>query len=344
MTSSASGSAPPQSLSQAKAASSRTSSQASSQRGEALLSGIGNTPLLPLDALIRDLPDGQPANTRLPNVHLLGKAEWYNPGGSVKDRAAARIVAEARRAGKLAPGKILIDSTSGNTGIAYAMLGAALGFPVTLCVPENASPERKRILQAYGANIIYTDPAEGSDGAIKIARQYVERDPDLYFYADQYSNDANWRAHYETTANEIWQQTEGRITHFVAMLGTTGTFVGTTRRLKELNPTIRCISLQPDSAFHGIEGAKHLPSAIMPRIYDSSLADENLEIATEDAHAMARRLAREQGLLVGVSAAAAVVGCLQVVDSLKINQRAIIVTILADSGEKYLSERFWNEE
>jgi len=348
MTSSASGSAPPQWPTQAEAASSRTASQTSSQtsnqRGEALLAGIGNTPLLPLDALIRDLPGSQPANAQLPNVHLLGKAEWYNPGGSVKDRAAARIVAEARSSGKLGPGKILIDSTSGNTGIAYAMLGAALGFPVTLCVPENASPERKRILQAYGAKIIYTDPAEGSDGAIKIARQYSGRDPDLYFYADQYSNDANWRAHYETTANEIWQQTEGRVTHFVAMLGTTGTFIGTTRRLKELNPTIRCISLQPDSAFHGIEGAKHLPSAIVPRIYDSSLADENLEIATEDAHAMARRLAREQGLLVGVSAAAAVVGCLQVVDTIKVNQRATIVTILADSGEKYLSERFWNEK
>jgi cysteine synthase B len=340
MTSSASGSAPPQRPSQAEAASSRTSGR----RGEALIAGIGNTPLLPLDALIRDLPDEQPANAQLLNVHLLGKAEWYNPGGSVKDRAAARIVAEARRSGELAPGKILIDSTSGNTGIAYAMLGAALGFPVTLCVPENASPERKRILQAYGAKIIYTDPAEGSDGAIKIARQYVERDPDLYFYADQYSNDANWLAHYETTANEIWQQTEGRVTHFIAMLGTTGTFVGTTRRLKELNPKIRCTSLQPDSAFHGIEGAKHLPSAIVPRIYDSSLADENLEIATEAAHAMARRLAREQGLLVGVSAAAAVVGSLQVIDSLKINQRATVVTILADSGEKYLSERFWNEE
>ena len=347
MTSSASGSAPPQWPTQAEAASSRTASQTSSQtsnqRGEALLAGIGNTPLLPLDALIRDFPGSQPANAQLPNVHLLGKAEWYNPGGSVKDRAAARIVAEARSSGKLGPGKILIDSTSGNTGIAYAMLGAALGFPVTLCVPENASPERKRILQAYGAKIIYTDPAEGSDGAIKIARQYSGRDPDLYFYADQYSNDANWRAHYETTANEIWQQTEGRVTHFVAMLGTTGTFIGTTRRLKELNPTIRCISLQPDSAFHGIEGAKYLPSAIVPRIYDSSLADENLEIATEDAHAMARRLAREQGLLVGVSAAAAIVGSLQVIDSLKINQRATVVTILADSGEKYLSERFWDE-
>src|SRR6267143_503049 len=343
MTSSASGSAPPQWPSPVEATS------GGSGRGEALLAGVGDTPLLPLDALIRDLPDAQSANAQVPNVHLLGKAEWYNPGGSVKDRAAARIVAEARRSGELAPGKTLIDSTSGNTGIAYAMLGAALGFRVTLCVPENASPERKRILQAYGANIIYTDPAEGSDGAIKIARQYVERDPDLYFYADQYSNDANWRAHYETTANEIWQQTEGRVTHFVAMLGTTGTFVGTTRRLKELNPKIRCTSLQPDSAFHGIEGAKHLPSAIVPRIYDSSLANDNLEIATEDAHAMARRLAREQGLLVGVSAAAAVVGCLQVIDRLKaermkIDQPATIVTILCDSGEKYLSERFWNEE
>ena len=298
-----------------------------------MLERIGNTPLLPLDALTRDLP----------TVHLLGKAEWYNPGGSIKDRAAASIIREACRTGKLAPGKILLDSTSGNTGIAYAMLGAALGFPVTLCVPENVSPERKRILQAYGANIIYTDPGEGSDGAIKIARQLAANHPDLYFYADQYSNEANWRAHYRTTANEIWGQTKGHITHFVSMLGTTGTFVGTTRRLKELNPHIHCISLQPDSAFHGIEGAKHLPSAIVPRIYDPSLADANLEISTEDAHRMARRLAREQGLLVGVSSAAAVVGSLQVAERLKKNQPATIVTILCDSGDKYLSERFWDE-
>ncbi len=304
-------------------------------KGEAVLSAIGNTPLLPLDALLSSPPSYE--------VQLWGKAEWYNPGGSVKDRAAASIVTEARRTGKLSPGKILLDSTSGNTGIAYAMLGAALGFPVTLCVPENVSPERKRILQAYGANIIYTDPGEGSDGAIKIARQLAHRHPDLYFYADQYSNDANWRAHFETTANEIWQQTEGRITHFVAMLGTTGTFVGTTRRLKQLNPHIHCISLQPDSAFHGIEGAKYLPTAIVPRIYDPSLADQNLEIVTEDAYAMARRLAREQGLLVGVSSAAAIVGCLQIAENLKINQRATIVTILCDSGEKYLSEKFWHE-
>jgi S-sulfo-L-cysteine synthase (O-acetyl-L-serine-dependent) len=321
----ASGSVQSQHASQAKAAPSR---------GDAVLAQIGNTPLLSLAELMGEFP----------GVELFGKAEWHNPGGSVKDRAAARIVSEARRNGQIAPGKILLDSTSGNTGIAYAMLGAALGFQVSLCVPENVSPERKRILQAYGANIIFTDPAEGSDGAIKIARQYAERHPDLYFYADQYSNEANWRAHYETTANEIWFQTQGRITHFVAMLGTTGTFVGATRRLKELNPKIQCISLQPDSAFHGIEGAKHLPSAIVPRIYDPSLADENIEISTEAAHAMARRLAREQGLLVGVSAAAAVVGCLQIAGRLKKDQRATIVTILCDSGEKYLTERFWHEE
>jgi cysteine synthase B len=318
-----------------------------------VLAAIGNTPLLPLGALLRDIPapvdpfHGEPAS-----IQLWGKAEWHNPGGSVKDRAAARIVAEARRSGKLAPGKILLDSTSGNTGIAYAMLGAALDFPVSLCVPENVSPERKRILQAYGANILYTDPAEGSDGAIQIARQLAEGHPDLYFYADQYSNDANWRAHYDTTANEIWRQTEGRITHFVAMLGTTGTFVGTTRRLKELNPTIQCISLQPDSAFHGIEGAKHLPTAIVPGIYDASLADQNLEISTEAAHAMARRLAREQGLLVGVSAAAAIVGSLEIIAGLNserprpehVNGDVTVVTILCDSGEKYLSERFWHEK
>ena len=301
--------------------------------GKTVLERIGNTPLLSFDSLTHDFP----------TVQLLGKAEWYNPGGSIKDRAAANIVAEARRSGKLVPGKILLDSTSGNTGIAYAMLGAALGFPVTLCVPENVSVERKRILQAYGANIIYTDPGEGSDGAAKIAHQLAEKHPDLYFYADQYSNEANWRAHYLTTANEIWQQTEGRVTHFVAMMGTTGTFVGTTRRLKELNPHIRCVALQPDSPFHGIEGTKHLASALVPRIYDASLADENLGVATEDAHAMAKRLAREQGLLLGVSAAAAIVGSLRVAERLKKQQPAVIVTILCDSGNRYLSERFWEE-
>ncbi len=263
--------------------------------------------------------------------------------GSTHSRTAASIVTEASRSGKLAAGKILLDSTSGNTGIAYAMLGAALRFPVTLCVPENVSVERKRILQAYGANIIFTDPGEGSDGATRIAHELAEKHSDLYFYADQYSNDANWRAHYQTTATEIWQQTEGRVTHFVSIMGTTGTFVGTTRRLKELNPQIRCVSLQPDSPFHGIEGTKHLGSTLVPRIYDASLADENLGVRTEDAHAMARRLAREEGLLVGVSAAAAIVGSLKVAEDLKKQQPAVIVTILPDSGDKYLSERFWNE-
>jgi S-sulfo-L-cysteine synthase (O-acetyl-L-serine-dependent) len=304
--------------------------------GNSLRERIGNTPLLRLEALVRDLP----------GVALLGKAEWYNPGGSVKDRAAANIVAEARRGGRLHPGKALLDSTSGNTGIAYAMLGAAEGFPVTLCMPENVSRERKQILQGYGANIIYTDPGDGSDGAICRARELIAQYPDKYFYADQYSNDANWKAHYQGTANEIWQQTQGRITHFVAMLGTSGTFVGTTRRLKELNPRIQCISLQPDSSFHGIEGAKHMPTAIVPKIYDPSLADRNIEISTEDSYAMARRLSRTAGLLVGISAAAAVVGCLKIAHDLTLqkDQEAVIVTILCDSGEKYLSERFWTEK
>ena len=303
--------------------------------GHTLMERIGNTPLLRLDAVTRDLP----------GVTLLGKAEWYNPGGSVKDRAAANIVVEARRRGHLRAGKILLDATSGNTGIAYAMLGAAEGFPVTLCMPENVSRERKQILQGYGANILYTDPADGSDGAIRMARQLAAEHPDTYFYADQYSNDANWKAHYYTTANEIWQQTQGRITHFVSMLGTSGTFVGTTRRLKELNPAVQCISLQPDSSFHGIEGAKHMASAIVPGIYDPKLADLNLEIATEEAYAMARQLSRGSGLLVGVSAAAAVVGCLKIAHELSVgrDREAVIVTILCDSGDKYLSERFWSE-
>jgi S-sulfo-L-cysteine synthase (O-acetyl-L-serine-dependent) len=301
--------------------------------GQSSLERIGNTPLLRLARIGRDSP----------TVEILGKAEWLNPGGSVKDRAAFNIVAQARAAGKLTSGKILLDSTSGNTGIAYAMIAAAQGFPVTLCMPENVSVERKRILRAYGANIIYTDPADGSDGAIRKARELAAERPDLYFYADQYSNDANWQAHYHGTANEIWQQTEGRITHFVAMLGTSGTFVGTTRRLKELNPQVRCISLQPDSAFHGIEGTKHMASAIVPTIYDASLADEDLGISTEDAYAMARRLAREEGLLLGVSSAGAIVGCLQVARTLKKDEHAVMVAILPDSGDKYLSERFWEE-
>src|ERR1700689_3897094 len=266
--------------------------------GQSLLERIGNTPLLRFDRL----------TTNLPGVTLLGKAEWHNPGGSVKDRAAPNIVAEGRSSGQFAPGKIFLDATSGNTGIAYAMLGAAQGFPVTLCMPQNVSVERKSILHAYGADVVYTDPGDGSDGAIRKAHELFAAQPEKYFHADQYSNDANWQAHYHGTANEIWQQTEGRITHFVAMLGTSGTFVGTTRRLKELNPRIRCVSLQPDSAFHGIEGAKHMASAIVPKIYDPSLADADLGISTEESYVMAKRLAREEGLLVGVSAAAAGAG------------------------------------
>jgi cysteine synthase B len=295
---------------------------------------IGHTPLLRLERVGRDLP----------GVQLLAKAEWINPGGSVKDRAAASIVAEARRTGALQAGMSLLDATSGNTGIAYAMLGAAEGFPVTLCVPENASPERKRMLEAYGARVVYTDPGEGMDGAIRAARQLRARHPERYFYADQYSNDANWLAHYRTTAEEIWSQTEGRVTHFVAVLGTSGTFVGTSRRLKELNPTIRCVSLQPDSPFHGIEGAKHMATALVPAIYDPTVADQDLAVSTEAAYAMAKRLGREEGLLVGVSAAAAVVGSLAVASRLaERGEPAVIVTVLPDAADRYLSERFWKE-
>jgi cysteine synthase B len=280
----------------------------------------------------------------LKGIQILAKAEWFNPGGSVKDRAAAAIVAAAEREGRLGAGRHLLDATSGNTGIAYAMICAARGFPVTLCMPSSASEERKRILKAYGANIIYTDAGEGSDGAIRKAQELAAAEPEKYFYADQYSNDANWRAHYDGTASEIWQQTEGRVTHFVAMLGTSGTFVGTARRLKELNSKIRCISLQPDSAFHGIEGAKHMATAIVPAIYDPSLADQDLSIRTEDAYEMVRRLAREEGLLVGVSSGGALFGCLHVARELaKGGEPGVIVTIFPDSGDKYLSEKFWEE-
>lgn len=274
-------------------------------------------------------------------VEILAKAEWANPGGSVKDRAASRIVREAMRSGTLRDGVALLDATSGNTGIAYAMLGAALKFPVVLCMPSNVSPERKKILNAYGAEVVYTAPDEGSDGAIRKAQQMAAAHPQKYFYADQYSNDANWQAHYYGTAQEIWEQTEGRITHFVATLGTGGTFVGATRKLKELNPGIQCISLQPDSPFHGLEGLKHMATAIVPKIYDANLADRDIEISTEAAYDAVKRLARTEGLLVGISAGAALVGCEMVARELR--EPAFVVTVFPDSADKYLSERFWDE-
>ena len=302
--------------------------------GTTLLDRIGNTPLIRLERL----------TAHLPGVQILGKAEWNNPGGSVKDRAASGIVADAQKRGLLKPGKHLLDATSGNTGIAYAMLGAAMGFPVSLCIPSNVSLERKRILAAYGANVIWTDPADGSDGAIRKARALAAEQPEKYFYADQYGNNANWRAHYLGTANEIWEQTSGQITHFLAGLGTSGTFVGTARRLKELNPAIQCISMQPDSPFNGLEGLKHMATAIVPPIYDSALADRNIDMETEAAYAMAKRLGRTEGVLVGVSSAAAVAACLQIAEEeAKQGREAVIVTILADSADKYLSERFWEE-
>jgi cysteine synthase B len=312
------------------------------QQATEIVDLIGYTPLIRLRRVTRDLPD---------SIEIYGKAEWFNPGGSVKDRPAWNIVRTAIERGELHGGKRLLDATSGNTGIAFAMIGAALGFGVTLCVPANVSTERKRILKAYGAEVIYTDPLESSDGAIRKARELYAQHPDRYYYADQYNNPANWQAHYETTGVEIWQQTEGRITHFVAGLGTTGTFVGVGRRLREYRRDIQLISLQPDSPFHGLEGLKHLDTAIVPGIYDPTLADANLAISTEDAYAMARRLAREEGLLVGVSAAAAVVGSLRVAEAILrdaetrgIEPHAVIVTILCDSADKYLSERFWDDE
>ncbi|WP_260740971.1 PLP-dependent cysteine synthase family protein [Tunturiibacter lichenicola] len=302
--------------------------------GTSILERIGHTPLVRLERL----------TAHLPGIQILGKAEWANPGGSVKDRAASAIVTDAQRRGLLGDGRGLLDATSGNTGIAYAMLGAALGFRVTLCMPSNVSPERKRYLAAYGAEVVWTDPANGSDGAIRKARELAAAEPDRYFYADQYSNDENWKAHYRTTANEIWEQTEGHVTHFVAGLGTSGTFMGTTRRLKELNPAIRCISMQPDSPFNGLEGLKHMATAIVPRIYDPTLADANIEMPTETAYQMVKDLGRKHGLLVGISAAAAVATSLQIAEQeAAAGREAVVVTVLCDSAEKYMSERFWQE-
>jgi cysteine synthase B len=313
---------------------------ATARLGETLMERIGNTPMLRLERLTANLP----------GIQILGKAEWANPGGSVKDRAAAAIVTDAERRGLLKfhqpnSSRALLDATSGNTGIAYAMLGSALGFPVTLCVPSNVSPERKSILAAYGAQVIWTNPADGSDGAIRHARKLVAEEPDRYFYANQYGNDENWKAHYRTTANEIWKQTEGQVTHFVAGLGTSGTFMGTTRRLHELNPAIRCVSMQPDSPFNGFEGLKHMATAIVPPIYDPTLADDNVFMETERAYKMAKQLGRHDGLLVGVSAAGAVATSLQIAEAeARAGREAVIVTILCDSADKYLSERFWTED
>ena len=304
------------------------------QFGRGVLERIGNTPLLRLERIQREFP----------HVALCAKAEWYNPGGSVKDRPALYMIRDGERSGALQKGNTILDATSGNTGIAYAMIGAALGYSVKLCLPESASPERKRILQAYGAELVITRADEGSDGAIRRVREIYAAEPQKYFYPDQYSNPANWRAHYETTAEEIWSQTDGQVTHFVAGLGTSGTFVGVARRLKELNPSIRCISLEPDAAFHGLEGWKYMAASIVPAIYDRTIADENLAIRTEDAYRLVKRLAREEGLLVSVSAGAALVGCLRVAAALPPVTGAVIVTVFADSGEKYLNERFWEED
>jgi S-sulfo-L-cysteine synthase (O-acetyl-L-serine-dependent) len=303
-------------------------------RGERLLDQIGNTPLLRLERVVADFPD----------VEFYAKAEWFNPGGSVKDRAAYAMIRDGERRGTLRPGKTILDATSGNTGIAYAMVGVALGYPVKLFLPTSASPERKQILQAYGAEIVYTPGDEGTDGAIRRVRELYRAEPEKYFYPDQYSNPANPNAHYETTGPEIWEQTQGRITHFVAGLGTSGTFVGTTRRLKELNPAIRCISFQPDSGFHGLEGLKHMATAIVPSIYDPALADEDLGVQTEGAQQLAKRLAREEGLLVGVSAAGALWASMDVARRLPRGQKAVIVTVFPDAADKYLSEKFWSEE
>ena len=300
------------------------------ERLPSMLQQIGNTPLVRLERVTRDFP----------HVEFYAKAEWFNPGGSVKDRAALNMILEGERRGRLTADRIILDSTSGNTGIAYAMIAAARSYRVRLCVPANAGVERKRILRALGAELILTNPAEGSDGAIRKARELHAADPNSYFYPDQYNNPANWRAHYQTTAREIWAQTQGRVTHLVAGLGTGGTFTGTGRRLRELNPAIRLISVQPDSGFHGLEGLKHMPTAIVPGIYDPTLADANISMATEEAYEMVRRLAREEGLLVGISSGAALAACLRVARGIP---SGVIVTVFPDGADKYLSQPFWRE-
>jgi S-sulfo-L-cysteine synthase (O-acetyl-L-serine-dependent) len=300
-----------------------------------ILSKIGNTPLISLSRLTEQMP----------GIEIFAKAEYFNPGGSVKDRPALSMILEGERSGQLTRERVILDSTSGNTGIAYAMIAAVKGYRVKLCIPANASIERKRILTAYGAEVVLTNPAEGSDGAIRKCREIYEADPRRYFYPDQYNNPANWKAHFETTGPEILVQTAGRITHFVAALGTSGTFTGVTRRLRRDMPGVKCYSAQPASGFHGIEGLKHMPTAIVPGIYDETLADGNLWLETEDAYRMVRRLAREEGLLVGVSSGANVVASLRLGRELyREGRSAVIVTIFCDSADKYLSEQFWDED
>ena len=305
-----------------------TSSVLNRAPDSSVLDMIGRTPLVRLHQFERECP----------GVELYAKAEWQNPGGSVKDRAAARMILEGEASGQLTPNKTIIDATSGNTGIAYAMVGAARGYAVKLCMPENASAERKLILRALGAELVLTSPLESTDGAIREARRLYADDPDRYFYPDQYSNDGNWRAHYDTTAPEIIEQTSGRLTHFVAGLGTSGTFIGTGRRLRKFSPGIKLISFQPHGPLHGLEGLKHMESAIVPAIYDPSLADEDLRIDTERAYRMVRRLAREEGLLAGISSGAAVAAMLDVAKTI---DRGVIVTVFPDGAEKYLNESFW---
>jgi len=291
-----------------------------------------NTPLLRLDRMAADLP----------GIEIYAKAEFLNPGGSVKDRAGFNIILEGERSGKLTKDKILLDATSGNTGIAYAMVAGSKGYKVRLCMPANASEERKSILNAYGVDLVLTDPTQSSDGAIRKCREIYASDPERYFYPDQYSNPANWQAHYHGTANEILSQTNGRITHFVASLGTSGTFIGTSRRLREKLPHVQCVSAQPSSGFHGLEGLKHMATAIVPGIYDPQIADQNVWIDTEDAYAMVRTLAREESLLVGISSGANLVAARRVAQSLVEKGKAgVVVTVLPDSAQKYLSESFW---
>ena len=294
---------------------------------------IGNTPLLNFRRVSRHLPA---------KIKIFAKAEWQNPGGSVKDRAAYEIIRSAEADGRLVAGKTILDSTSGNTGIAYAMIAAAKGYRVKLVLPENVSRERVSILRAYDVDLVFTDPLEGSDGAIRVVRELALRDPGRYFYADQYNNPANWQAHYHGTGAEIWRQTAGGVTHFVAGLGTSGTLMGAGRRLKDHDPSVRIVSVEPDSPFHGLEGLKHMETAIQPGIFDPRFADQKLSVRTEDAHAMALRLAREEGYLVGISAAAAMVGALRVAEGLaERGETGTVVTLFPDNAYKYLSEAFW---